>query len=365
MSAKPVGILGGGQLAAMLADAAAALGLSCNIYDPAADCPAAALGGSARHSCAAWDDGQALARFAAAAGPITFEFEHIPPAALGLLPTGRMRPPLRALEVARDRRLEKHLLQSLGMAVAPWHELRKAADLRRAAEQLGLPLIVKTATGGYDGKGQRRLADGAALDALCADDALGAMLAHGAIAERQLHFGREMSIIAARGLDGQMAFYDLAENVHHQGILRISRNRPGDARQPAAETWARALCENLQYVGVLALECFEVDGALVANEFAPRVHNSGHWSIEATACSQFENHLRAITGAPLGDAASRRHAAMLNCISTTPEPPPQGPGIHYHPYGKTPRPGRKLGHITVCTDTPAALESRLQQLPPL
>ena len=361
MPAKPVGILGGGQLAAMLAAAAARLGLSCNIYDPAADCPAAALSG---HSCAAWDDRRALARFAANADTITFEFEHIPPPALAQLPAGRMRPPLHALETARDRRLEKRLLQNLGMALAPWRELRDAADLRRADDALGLPMIIKTATGGYDGKGQRQLADGAALDALCADDALDALLAHGAIAESRLHFDRELSIIAARAANGQMAFYDLAENVHHQGILRISRNRPGDAMQPAAAAWARKLCEHLQYVGVLALECFEVDGALVANEFAPRVHNSGHWSIEATACSQFENHLRAITNAPLGDTASRHHAAMINCISTTPEPPPRGPGIHYHPYGKTPRPGRKLGHITICADTPAALESRLQQLPP-
>jgi len=339
-----VGVLGGGQLARLLALAGQRLGISITCLDPATDACAA---GVARHIRAAFDDTAALDALAAASDVVSCEIEHVPPSALEWL--GRrvpLRPSPAALRAASDRLAEKHLFRELGMATPAFAPVSGADDLEPAALAVGLPALLKTRHAGYDGKGQRLVRDRGELAA--AWRALGGAPA---ILEAQVNFSREVSVIAARGADGETVIYPLSENIHRQGILRLALSRPADPFQARAEALVARLLQALDYVGVLALELFQSGDELLANEFAPRVHNSGHWTLRGAATSQFENHLRAVLGLPLGPATPVGTAAMVNFIGRMPDTAAvlAVPHAHLHVYGKAPRPQRKLGHATVST----------------
>jgi 5-(carboxyamino)imidazole ribonucleotide synthase len=375
MLPQTVGILGGGQLGRMLALAGYPLGLRFQLFDPAPD---AAAGQLAEHIQAGYDDMAALERFAKSVDLITYEFENVPVTVARLL-AGQVPvfPPPQALEVAQDRLAEKSFFQNLGIATPPFAPVDSRADFDQALAQIGLSAVLKTRRLGYDGKGQLVLRAMAEADAAWA--ALGGSPL---ILEGFVPFERELSILAARSRDGRMAFYPLVQNHHGEGILRLSL-APAPALTPKlqeeAEQIAAQALEALDYVGVLAIELFEVAGdagsgigacgssapnRLLVNEMAPRVHNSGHWTIEGAETSQFENHLRAVLGLPLGSTAPRGYAAMLNQIGELPDPSAvlKVPGAHLHIYGKEPRAGRKLGHVTLRADDPETLEQGLAQL---
>ena len=315
-----VGCIGGGQLGRMLALAGAPLDIRMRFLDPS---PGACAGDVGELVVGAYDDPAALARLAEGADIVTYEFENVPveaARAVGAVPGSR------ALELGQDRLVEKELFRRLGIETAKFGSL----------DDTGLPALVKSRRLGYDGKGQHRVESAEPL----AEDEL---------AESIVAFDRELSIVAVRARDGATAFYPLTENHHRDGILAVSRAPAADAPQAAAEEIATRLLAELDYVGVLAVELFEVDGALLANEFAPRVHNTGHWTIDGAETSQFENHLRAILGLPLGSTAARGKSVMVNLVGG--EPPVERllsvPGARVHLYGKTPRDGRKLGHVTL------------------
>jgi 5-(carboxyamino)imidazole ribonucleotide synthase len=267
--------------------------------------------------------------------------------------------------VAQDRLIEKNFFRSHGIPTPPFAPVDSRAQLEQAVEQTGLPAILKTRRFGYDGKGQYLLREQAEIDA--AWDALGGG-GLPLILEGFVPFLRELSILAVRGRSGETAFYPLVENHHHEGILRLSRGpapRLSDELQAKAESYATLVLDALGYVGVLAIELFEAEGELIANEMAPRVHNSGHWTIEGAETSQFENHLRAVLGLPLGSTTPVGYAAMLNIIGKLPpsrEAVLAIPGAHLHLYSKSERPGRKLGHITLRADDAATLEERIAQV---
>jgi 5-(carboxyamino)imidazole ribonucleotide synthase len=353
-----VGILGGGQLGRMLALAGYPLGLRFRVLDPAADGPASQV---APQVVAAYDDEAALARFAHGLDVVTYEFENVPVAAARALARHLpVDPAPDVLEAAQDRLVEKQTFEALGIPTPAFAAVDGRDSLDAAVARLGLPAVLKTRRGGYDGKGQVVLRVPADLDAAWA--ALGGAPL---ILEAFVPFGRELSVIAVRGRDGDVQVYPLVENWHGGGILRVSRAPAGDDRLAAeAAGFARRLLDRFGYVGVLAIELFEVGGRLLANEMAPRVHNSGHWTIEGAETSQFENHVRALAGLPLGSTAARGHAGMLNLIGGHPEPARllAVPGAHVHLYGKSPRPGRKLGHVTVVAANGAERESRLAAL---
>lgn len=315
-----VGCIGGGQLGRMLALAGEPLGVRFRFLDPAADACAGEVG---ELLVGDYDDPVLLDRLAAGAAVVTYEFENVPVAAARRV---NAVPGARALEHGQDRLAEKELFRRLGIATARFG----------SAEDTGLPALVKSRRLGYDGKGQRVIHAPEPLERT-------------EIAEEIVPFARELSIVAVRGRDGETAFYPLAENEHRGGILAVSRAPAPEAPQPEAEEIARRLLDELGYVGVLAVELFEVDGRLLANEFAPRVHNTGHWTIDGAATSQFENHLRAILGLPLGATVSVGRAVMVNLIGALPplELLRGLPGAHVHLYGKSPRPGRKLGHVNL------------------
>ena len=357
-----IGILGAGQLTRMLALSGSAMGLRFRVVDPSDDI-AEPLGWE--HRQAQYQDSAAQAWLAEISDVVTFDFENVPADAVSSLSEHvPVRPGAAALHASQDRLREKQLLQELGIPVAPFRAVSSRQDLLRAIEELGLPIVLKTRHGGYDGKGQFVLRESG--DAARAWEALGG---RPLIAEAFVPFDRELSIIAARGEGGEMAFYPLAENRHESGILQVSRCRVGGAptlqqRQLEAQSCAESLLSRLGYVGVLALEFFETQGGLIANEFAPRVHNSGHWTIEGCETSQFEMHLRAICGLPLGSTRPLEYAAMVNLIG---ELPPRGallavPGAHVHFYGKKPRRGRKVGHVTVLAQSEQELDARVEAL---
>ncbi|MBV6810859.1 5-(carboxyamino)imidazole ribonucleotide synthase [Xanthomonas campestris pv. pennamericanum] len=351
-----VGILGGGQLARMLVLAGAPLGIRFAVFDPAAD---ACAGQVAPLRVGAFDDVATLAAFAGQVDVITFDFENVPAAsAQQLAAQVPVFPSPAALAVAQDRLSEKTLFRELGIPVPEFAAIDDRAGLDAALARIGTPCVLKTRRFGYDGKGQFRIKTLADADA--AWEALGAQAAHvGLIVEAFVPFQREVSVVAVRGRDGEFRAWPLTENWHVDGVLSASL-APASveaALQASAESHARAVAEKLDYVGVFALELFVRDGALLANEMAPRVHNSGHWTIEGAETSQFENHVRAVLGLPLGSTAMRGHACMLNWLGAMPEARAflAVPGGHWHDYGKQARDGRKVGHATLRAETVQAL----------
>ncbi len=356
-----VGILGAGQLGRMLALAGYPLGLRFRFLDPNPDSPAAPLG---ELLAADYDDPDALRHFADGLDIATYEFENVPAQAADFLDghVPAVHPHYGALAAAQDRLDEKACFRRLGIPTAPFEAVADRDGLARAVERVGLPAVLKTRRFGYDGKGQAVLREPADLDTAWRRLGAAPLILEGFVA-----FDRELSILAARGRRGDVAFYPLVENVHREGILRRSlAPAAGTAPelQASAEDYARRVLETFDYVGVLAIELFQRGEELLANEMAPRVHNSGHWTIEGAETSQFENHLRAICGMPLGSPATRSHAAMLNVIGCAPDRDVllAVPGTHLHLYDKAPRPGRKLGHVTVCAEDRPALRDRVASL---
>lgn len=352
-----VGIVGGGQLARMLIMAGMPLGRDFVVLDPHQEPCAARLG---RHLQARYDDRARLSELARMCDHITFEFESVPHASVAFLAERtRTRPEARSLSTAQDRLREKDLFRDLGIPTPEYAAVDSLAELERVIDHVGLPAILKTRTLGYDGKGQTTLRDAADIPA--AWELLGGTPL---ILEQLVPFSREVSLIGVRDAAGRCRFYPLTENVHREGILRYSRVRCDDPFEPMARQYVRGLLERLEHVGALTLEMFQVGRRLLANEMAPRVHNSGHWTIEGATTSQFENHLRALLDLPLGDVSAVRHAAMVNLIGRTPptEDVLAVPGARLHLYGKEPRPGRKLGHVTVTAGVEAELDRRLSLL---
>jgi 5-(carboxyamino)imidazole ribonucleotide synthase len=353
-----VGVLGGGQLGRMLALAGLPLGLEFRFLDPSPTAAAGPLGGL---RTGALTDRDAVRAIAGGATVVTYEWEGVPAdAARAAAALTALRPGAQALETAQDRGVEKATFQRLGIPVSAFATVDDRAGLERGIATIGLPAVLKTRRGGYDGKGQRVL-----RDADDADDAWRELGRAPLILEQLVGFERELSIVAVRGLDGTTACYPLVENEHRDGILRVTRAPAPDLSaglQRDGETIAAKLLTDLDYVGVLAIELFECDGRLLANEFAPRVHNSGHWTIEGAQTSQFENHLRAILGWPVGSTAPRGHSAMVNCLGALPAPESilAVAGTHLHDYGKASRPARKVGHVTVVADTVAERDRRLR-----
>ncbi|MBW8850942.1 MAG: 5-(carboxyamino)imidazole ribonucleotide synthase [Xanthomonadales bacterium] len=358
-----VGILGGGQLARMLALSGAPLGLRFRVLDTVAD---ACAGQFAPLIVGDYRDTAALAAFSAQVDVATFDFENVPAeSAQWLSERAPVFPSPRALAVAQDRLAEKTLFRELGIPVPPFADVPDRAALDAAVAAIGTPCILKTRRLGYDGKGQFRIKSPA--DVAAAWDALGAQAATvGLILEGFVAFERELSVVAVRGRDGAFRTWPLTENWHVDGVLSASLApaRTDADLQARAIAHARALAEALDYVGVFALELFCRDGTLLANELAPRVHNSGHWTIEGSETSQFENHLRAVLGLPLGDTRMVGHACMLNWIGAMPAADAvlREPGGHWHDYGKEPREGRKVGHATLRADDTAALVDALARV---
>ncbi len=352
-----VGILGGGQLARMLALAGYPLGLKFRFLDPAADACAFPLGEALHGS---FDDFSLLDRLGMGAEVVTYEFENISLRGVEYLSQRvRILPPPEALRIKQDRLREKRLFLDLGIPTADFLAIDAEHDLGEAAERLGFPLVLKARSGGYDGKGQFIVGGEAELESLS-----GRLPNTPLMAERFVAFDREVSIVAVRGSNGKTAYYPLAENVHRQGILESSMSRPADPIAAKAKEYVERLLTHLDFVGVLALELFQVGNELLANEFAPRVHNTGHWTIEGAETSQFENHLRAILGLPLGATVPVGPVAMVNCIGTLPDARRllEIPGVHLHIYGKSPRPGRKVGHVTVRGLDESDLQAKLREV---
>jgi 5-(carboxyamino)imidazole ribonucleotide synthase len=339
-----IGILGGGQLGRMLAIAASRLGFLTHIYEPGYGCPASHV--AARTITAAYDDTAALTAFARGVDVVTYEFENIPPDALDVIEAIRaVRPGRQALAVSRDRLTEKSFLQGLGLRTAPFAPVDGPDTLAHAIDSIGLPAILKTRTMGYDGKGQMRISDPALANA-----ALDALNTAPCILEGFVTFTREVSVIAARGLDGAVAAYDPGENVHEGGILRTTtvpaRISAGEATD--AVLIAARILNALDYVGVMGVELFVTSGGLIVNEIAPRVHNSGHWTQNGCVVDQFEQHIRAVAGWPLGDGTRQADVVMENLIGddVLRLPALAAENAALHMYGKgAPRPGRKMGHV--------------------
>jgi len=357
MSRPRIGIVGAGQLGRMLALAGYPLGIDCHVLDRTADAPGAQV---ARATLGELDDPKALAKLAAEVDVVTLEIENVAVTALESL-SGRIEvfPPPSAVAAAQDRLMEKTLFRSLDIPTAEFVTIDSADDAPAAAS-LGWPVVLKTRRMGYDGRGQRVVHSTAALVAAWREQGCVP-----SIAEAWIKFDREVSLVAVQGAGTERVFYPLVENVHREGILATTvAPHLSAALQQQAEQWLTAIMTRLRYRGVLTVEFFEAGGGLIANEMAPRVHNSGHWTIEGAETSQFENHLRAVLGWPLGDPRPRGHAAMLNLLGSL--PPRQTvlalPGVHWHDYGKAPRPGRKVGHCTIVdTDRPRLLK-RLESL---
>ena len=337
-----VGVIGGGQLGRMLALAGTPLGMEFSFLDPAPDACAAPVG---RHLCAAYDARAELQELAETMDVVTFEFENVPPEAVAYLAQHvPVFPNAESLRIARDRLCEKTMFCELDIPVTAFANIESQQQLEQAVTEVGLPAILKTRTMGYDGKGQKVLRS--------MDDVVGAHAALGGVPcllEAFVDFAGEVSVIAVRGHSGEVVCYPLAHNTHEGGVLVLSVASENHPLQMLAEDYARRVLEHLDYVGALGFEFFEVDGGLMANEIAPRVHNSGHWTIEGAECSQFENHLRAIAGLPLGSTSLIGYSAMVNCIGRMPANAQlmSLKDTHVHHYGKAEKPGRKVGHVTL------------------
>jgi len=340
-----IGILGGGQLGRMLSVAAARLGYRSHVFEPAANPPAADVAHAL--TTAAYDDLDALRAFAASVDVITYEFENIPTAALDVLEAIRpIRPNRRALAISQDRILEKDFLTGLGLTCAPYAPVQSLADLQAALTRIGAPAILKTTRLGYDGKGQARIM--APAEAAAAHAAMGGAAA---VLEGFIDFTHEVSVIAARGLDGSVACYDPGENVHRSGILHTTTlpARLSPSQRSDAVLLAARILTALDYVGVMGVELFVAPQGLIVNEIAPRVHNSGHWTQNGCAVDQFEQHIRAVAGLPLGDGSRHSDVVMENLIGDDVDRLPallKERDTAIHLYGKAEaRPGRKMGHV--------------------
>ncbi|HVJ62511.1 MAG TPA: 5-(carboxyamino)imidazole ribonucleotide synthase [Tahibacter sp.] len=354
-----VGILGGGQLARMLALSGAPLGVRFLVVDSLPDACASQVAPLLQ---ADWRDFDALEEFARRIDVATFDFENVPAeTAQWLTAHTTVYPNPRALSVAQDRLAEKTLFQDVGLATPAFAAVDSLADLERALVDVGYPAVLKTRRLGYDGKGQYRIKSPA--DVAPAWEALGHVPL---ILEAFVPFEREVSVIGVRSRDGEFRTYPLTQNWHAEGILSMSLAPApnSDALAPQAFALARRVAEALDYVGAFALELFVHEGRLLGNEMAPRVHNSGHWTIEGAPASQFENHVRAVLGLPLGDTASLGVNVMFNWIGELPQAAPvlAEPRAHWHDYGKDPRAGRKVGHATLCAFTPAEMRERLARV---
>ncbi|WP_338446719.1 5-(carboxyamino)imidazole ribonucleotide synthase [Pelagerythrobacter marensis] len=339
-----IGILGGGQLGRMIAMAAAQLGYRCHVYEPGRDSVAAEV--SAQFTCAPWTDEAALARFAENCDVVTWEFENVPVGPLAAI-EHLLAPHPRALETAQDRLKEKCFVESLGGVPAAYAPVDTAEELADAVDRIGAPGILKTRRDGYDGKGQWRLRTARDADAIRLPDAP-------TVYEGFVEFACEFSVILVRGRDGEVRFWDSPENTHVGGILATSTLPASEMvvqQTPAARALAAQVAEALGYVGVLTLEFFATNEGPVFNEMAPRVHNSGHWTIEGAATSQFENHVRAVCGLPLGDTATTAARVVMTNIIGEDALTAHGclgdGDAHLHLYGKRQaRAGRKMGHVT-------------------
>ncbi len=354
-----IGVLGGGQLGRMLAEAGHPMGMEFDFLDPKPDACAAKRG---RLIVGDWDDDQALARLGGC-DRITFDFENVPERVLRRLARKSLvRPGPEALAAAQDRAAEKQLFESLDIPVAAWATVDSRPDLLAAVERTGLPAVLKTRRMGYDGKGQEVLRDKEDLET--AWQRIGG---HPLVLEAFVPFEFECAMSAVRSSTGDIRYYPLTRTLHENGILSLARgplpNHEGSLGEQARAMLDR-LASHLDYTGVLTLEFFVRNGALLANEMAPRVHNSAHWTIEGTECSQFENHLRAVADLPLGSTRAWSESVMINWIGEVPDPADylDVPGLSWHDYGKKPRLGRKVGHATLVAPDRDGLEARLQQL---
>ncbi len=366
-----IGVLGAGQLGRMLALAGYPLGLRFRFLDSSHEAPVRDLAEFVR---ADFTELAALDRFADGVDVVTYEFENVPVNAVEHLARRiPVYPPAVALRASQDRLEEKTFFRSVGIATAPFVAVASREDLDRALDQIGYPAILKTRRMGYDGKGQyliRERADAEQAWQQTAGWDSKARQTSELLLEGLVRFDREVSQLAVRGRDGRMVFYPLVENHHAEGLLRLSL-APAPNCTPSLEQlardYAKRVLEALNYVGVLAIEFFQQREALLANEMAPRVHNSGHWSIEGADTSQFQNHLRAILGLPLGSTGVREPCAMLNIIGELPDTRAilSQRGTHLHLYAKKPRPGRKIGHVTVRASTIEEVRDRIEQLRPL
>jgi 5-(carboxyamino)imidazole ribonucleotide synthase len=353
-----IGIVGAGQLGRMLALAGYPLGLDFLFLDPAQNAPG---GQVARQLQGEFTDPKLLEELARASEVLTFDWENVSVDALRQLPSKTVIcPPIAALSAAQDRKNEKELFERLKIPTTRWRVVESRAQLKRAVEDIGLPGVLKTRRLGYDGKGQavvRTIVD--------VEKAWSELGAQPLLYEEWIPFDYEVSIVGARSRRGEVASYPLNGNVHAGGILRLTRAPYGPPRlQRLAARYLERTLSHFKYTGVLTIEFFVRRGKLIANEMAPRVHNSGHWTIEGAVTSQFENHLRAILGLPLGSTRPLGHSAMINLIGKMPERVRwlAEPGLHFHDYGKTPRPGRKLGHCTFVESSAAARDRRARRL---
>lgn len=349
-----IGILGGGQLGRMLALAGYQLGIEFRFFDPNSGAPVGQIG---QLIAANYDDRAALERFLAGVDVVTYEFESIPVETVRFVSERvKVFPPVKALQTAQDRLFEKQLFESLGIPTPKFAAIGSIEELREAVKEIGLPAVLKTRRLGYDGKGQYVLRAVADID--------GSWRALGKsplILEQFVPFQHELSVIGARNTLGEEVFYPPVENRHREGVLRRSESPAPNVTPELAATaidHCRRIMDRLEYVGVMALELFAANGKVLANEIAPRVHNSGHWSIEGAETSQFENHLRAILGLPLGVTTLRGRSVMYNILGHIPERARVVAieGAHLHLYGKAPTEKRKVGHVTLVAQTAAGAE---------
>jgi len=349
-------VLGAGQLARMMSLAGAPLNIEISAYDVGSK--------NIVHPLTQTVIGHGLENAIAQADVITAEFEHIPHDILEVCEqSGKFLPSTQAIKAGGDRRIEKQLLDDADVRNATYYVINSREDFDKAISHVGIPMVLKSALGGYDGKGQWRLKDEAQADSIWNEmaECIAATEKQAIVAEEFVPFNREVSLVGARGKDGCVAVYPLAENVHTDGVLTLSTAIADTDLQEQAKAMFTAVANKLNYVGVLALEFFDVDGTLLVNEIAPRVHNSGHWTQQGAETCQFENHLRAVCGLPLGSTKLIRSTSMINILGedTLPQEVLEMDGCHIHWYGKEKRAGRKMGHINVCGDYSGELQRKL------
>lgn len=352
-------VLGSGQLARMMSLAGAPLNITMSAYDVTTD--------RVVHPLTQAVIDQTLDQAIVAADVITAEFEHIPHDILAICDkSGKFLPSTDAIKAGGDRRLEKALLDNSGVKNATYYVINNRADFDAAIQHVGIPMVLKSALGGYDGKGQWRLKDSTQVDTIWQEmqECLNGSAQQAIVAEQFVAFDREVSLVGARSASGEVAVYPLAENIHVNGVLSLSTAIDAPELQEQAKQMFTAVANSLDYVGVLAIEFFDVNGELLVNEIAPRVHNSGHWTQQGAEVCQFENHVRAVCGLPLGSTKLVRETAMINILGedTLPTELLAMEGCHIHWYGKDKRPGRKMGHINVTADYSGELQRKLCEI---